>query len=304
MKNDRYSCKDRVTGAVCDDERSDNTPLAFLYGSGSLSRLARRLARRPFLSKLIGWKYNRPAAPKHLRRFVEQWGIDMAEAELPIEGYATINDLFARRLKPGVRPIDCSPNALVSAADARALVFPSLEGIHLPVKNGNYSIATLIEDEHAAQRFADGAAAVLRLAPRDYHRFHFPADGVAGEPRRIPGLLDSVAPQALARDPQLFCRNQRDVVMLRSDQCGAIAIIAIGAVGVGSIVHTYIPGPVKRGEEQGYFKFGGSSIVMLFEKDRVRFDRDLIENTQANIETVVRMGMRMGTMGNPARTSG
>lgn len=165
MKNDRYSCKDRVTGAVCDDERSDNTPLAFLYGSGSLSRLARRLARRPFLSKLIGWKYNRPAAPKHLRRFVEQWGIDMAEAELPIEGYATINDLFARRLKPGVRPIDCSPNALVSAADARALVFPSLEGIHLPVKNGNYSIATLIEDEHAAQRFADGAAAVLRLAP-------------------------------------------------------------------------------------------------------------------------------------------
>ncbi len=140
---------------------------------------------------------------------------------------------------------------------------------------------------------------MFRLAPRDYHRFHFPDGGTADRPRRIAGSLDSVAPQALARDPKLFCHNKRDVVLLESDNFKTIALVVVGATFVGSIVETHVPGRVERGQEQGYFEFGGSSVVMLCEPGAVAFDDDLVQNSSEGVETIVRMGTRIATIRNP-----
>ncbi len=75
--------------------------------------------------------------------------------------------------------------------------------------------------------------------------------------------------------------------------------MVVGATFVGSIVETHVPGRVERGQEQGYFEFGGSSVVMLCEPGAVAFDDDLVQNSSEGVETIVRMGTRIATIRNP-----
>ena len=286
---------DRENGAICNEARSDSWFLEFLYGPGCLSQLCRSLVRLPSISALYSRRYYHPVSREQLLQFIEEWGIAADEAEKPIHTYETINDFFYRRLKPGLRPVEQDPARLVSPADAKVFIFPQLEGHSMPVKGKRYSLAALLADAELARRFENGHVAVFRLAPEDYHRFHFPADGEAGNPLKIPGALDSVSPYALRWDPQVYCFNQRELVPLQSDKFGTILLLAVGAMFVGTIVQTFTPGRVRKGAEQGYFCFGGSALVMVLEKGRVVFDRDLIANSHAGLETKVKTGTGIGT---------
>ena len=134
-----------------------------------------------------------------------------------------------------------------------------------------------------------------RLCPVDYHRFHFPCEGNPGPPRFINGWLYSVNPIALVTRPSIFWENKRVVTAIDSPSLGQVQFVDIGATMVGSIRQTYTPGEtVTKGEEKGYFAFGGSSVAVLFEKGRVEFDADLLENTANGFETYARVSERMG----------
>lgn len=80
-----------------------------------------------------------------------------------------------------------------------------------------------------------------------------------------------------------------------SPQFGRVFAVCIGAMMVGSIKTTVLEGQeVKRGDEFGYFAFGGSTIVVLFGPRLVEWDEDLLINGKASLETLVRVGMGIG----------
>ncbi|MEY3773221.1 MAG: Phosphatidylserine decarboxylase proenzyme, partial [Verrucomicrobiota bacterium] len=153
----------------------------------------------------------------------------------------------------------------------------------------------LLGDAVLAEKFAGGAMLISRLCPVDYHRFHYPAAGTPAEPRLINGWLYSVSPIALRRNIRYLAQNKRVLTLLETPAFGTVAILEVGATNVGSIRQSGVPGrPVAKGEEKGYFKFGGSCVITLFQRGRIRFESDLVTQSAQGIETYAKMGDRLG----------
>ena len=268
--------------------------LDFLYGSRVGRALTDAVLTTRAANRLYGLRQRSRGSKRRIARFVASLGIDASEAEKPVEEYATLDEFFTRRLKPEARPIDAAPSHLLSPADGRALAFASLgEGAALVVKGARTTVRDLLGDDALARDLgAAPCALVVRLAPVDYHRVHFPDAGVAGAPQSIDGRLHSVHPIATeAGAPSLA--NHRVVTRFESDGFGTLAIVDVGALLVGTIVETYPVGSVARGSEKSYFRFGGSTVVILARGDRVRLDDDLVAATREGIESRVLMGTRV-----------
>ncbi len=243
------------------------------------------------LGKGMDWVGSR----KKIRSFVKKYDIDLDEVALPVEQYKNLNAFFARALKPGARPFAADPTVFCSPADGKVLAYPKLcEQTRLPVKGSHVDIASLMASKTSATPYCNGAALVIRLAPADYHRFHFPVDGIATPPTEISGRYYLVNPILLAVKPDLFAHNKRAMTSLETAYFGRVMIIEIAGWAVGRIVQTHPSGRVARGREKGYFQFGGSTVVLLFEPGRIVFDADLIRDTRAGIEVQVLMGSQLG----------
>lgn len=243
------------------------------------------------LGKGMDWAGSRKKIPA----FVEKYDIDLDEVEQPIARYKNLNAFFARKLKPGARPFVSDLRVFCSPADGKALVYPELcEQTRLPVKGAHVDIAQLLASQTAATPYCNGAALVIRLAPADYHRFHFPVDGIATPPTEIAGRYYLVNPILLDVKPDLFAHNKRAVTYLETADFGRVMIMEIAGWAVGRIVQTYRTGRVARGAEKGYFQFGGSTLVLLFKPGRIVFDEDLIRNAQEGIEVHVHAGSQLG----------
>jgi phosphatidylserine decarboxylase len=283
---------DRRDGVTRTERVFGGNTLALLYQNRLVRLVTNSILCRRLPNQIYGWLQRRPGSRGKIPAFVESLGVDAAEAEQPLEHYRSLDDFFTRKLKPGARPIDQHPEHLVCPADGRALVFAKLAGRTLPIKGAHVSVPDLVGDPSMAGHYDDGAALVIRLAPADYHRFHFPDGGLASPWREVAGPLHSVHPIALGAGAPSFL-NKRQVSVLESPHFGRIGLVEVGALCVGTVVQTYRPGPVQRGAEKGYFRFGGSTIVLLAEAGRLVFDGDLVDNTRRGLETLVRMGTRI-----------
>ncbi|MCB1077352.1 MAG: phosphatidylserine decarboxylase [Verrucomicrobiae bacterium] len=289
---------DRSTGEIYTEQIYGEASLRWVY-ENALGRLASEsVVKRAFFSRWYGWMMDRPGSRRKIAPFLVKYGVDPAEFADPPESFRSFNDFFVRRLKPDARPIDAGERSVVFPADGRHLGFPdvsALEGIY--AKGQRLDLPALLGDAELAERFRRGAMVISRLCPVDYHRFHFPVAGVPEEPRLINGPLYSVNPIALRRRIGILAENKRVLTRLRSELAGEVLILEIGATNVGSIVQTSGPGkPVAKGEEKGYFAFGGSMTLLLFEPDRVRLDESLIEQSRSGMESYARMGERLGTV--------
>jgi phosphatidylserine decarboxylase len=283
--------RDRRTGEVVDEPVFAEDTLRWLYEDKLGQLVFRHLLNNRLFCTLYGMRMDAPWSRRLIAPFIARFAIDMAEAERPAEAYRHFNDFFTRRLKPGARSWPVEPGRLGSPGDGKLLVYPQLASdTRLPIKGTACSPAALLASEQEAAAFAGGAAMVLRLAPPDYHRFHFPDGGTVGETRDVPGGYDSVNPIALARVPDVFCRNKRAVTYLDSDHFGRVAVVEVGAITIGAIVQTCRPGRVTRGDEKGLFRYGGSTVVLLFEPGRVHFDPDLVAESAAGLEVRVQAG--------------
>jgi phosphatidylserine decarboxylase len=285
--------RQRETGAIVPEPLPTESRLRWAYETAWGAAFFGPFFRWPHYSRLMGWLHERPASRRLIAPFVETFAIDVTEVEHPLADYPHFAAFFERRLKPEARLIDPDENRLVAPGDGKLLVYPSLgPDARLPVKGRHVPLAALIGDEHAAYR--GGSAMVLRLAPYDYHRFHFVSAGVAGPARSLPGTLYSVNPIALNGMPDIYLRNHRMVSYQDTETFGRIAYVEVGAFEVGRIQQTFIPGPVARGEEKGLFRLGGSTVVLLFEPGRLAFDADLIASTASDMETQVTLGSGIG----------
>ncbi|MBM3382161.1 MAG: phosphatidylserine decarboxylase [Betaproteobacteria bacterium] len=266
------------------------------YGHPAGLAVTTKLLTNRVLSNIYG-AYNDSAASKHkIEDFVEALGIDITECSKDLVEYVSFNDFFARKLRPGARVITEEDKAVASPGDGRLLVFPQIDDATVSyVKWAPISLFDLFnKNQELADRYRNGACAVLRLCPADYHRFHFPVAGKVGITKTVPGLLHSVSPYALEQGLPVYCLNKRTLCELKTNEMGTILQMEIGALFVGSIVQTYRAGTqVQRGDEKGYFKFGGSTCILFFEKGTVQFDDDLVRNSQNGLETLVKMGERL-----------
>jgi len=286
----------RYTGTIETENVYGDRYLRWTYGN-PLGRLSlHMLVKRAAFSRWYGRRMSTPASRQRIDPFISNYRVDAGEfAEQP-QSYRTFNEFFYRRLKPSARPIDPDPDSVVFPADGRHLGFPDvskLEGIF--VKGAVFDLGKLLGDDSLATRFRQGTMVLSRLCPVDYHRFHFPVGGVPGAPRIINGPLFSVSPLALRRNIHIFTENKRAVSRLESKRFGTVAMVEVGATCVGSFDYTFTPGEtVMKGAEKGYFKFGGSSTITLFEPGRIQLAADLAEYSQRSIELYARMGDRLG----------
>lgn len=253
--------------------------------------------KRKLFSFLYGKWQDLPISRGKIASFVESLGIDMQEAEIEdLSQYRNFNEFFARRLKPEARPICKDLKCIISPADGRILAYENIDINRIvQIKGNDYTLAELLGDRKLAQEYAEGICVIVRLCPADYHRYHFPDSGVAQRSMLVKGYYYSVNPIALKKVARVYCENKREITIFMSDHFGKMILIEVGATCVGSIVQTYQAGQrVEKGQEKGYFKFGGSTVVMLLKKGNLRIDEDIIQNTQNGIETKVNMGERIG----------
>lgn len=267
--------------------------LRWVYGNplGKLS--LHSLVKRHAFSKWYGERMSKPGSVSRIRAFIDQYGLDADDFLEQPSSFESFNEFFYRKLKPEARPIDSAP--IVFPADGRHLGFPDISAISsFFVKGQTFDLPALLGDADLAAKYAKGALVLSRLCPVDYHRFHFPAAGTPSETKTIPGPLFSVSPIALAKKLSYLWTNKRTLTELETEDFGTILILEIGATCVGAIHQTYTPGvPVKKGAEKGYFAFGGSSTITIFEPGKAQLANDLLESSATQTELYARVGSTM-----------
>ncbi|MBS0604886.1 MAG: phosphatidylserine decarboxylase [Verrucomicrobia bacterium] len=275
--------------------------LKILYGNGILSRffslfLLPIFSKIPFLSRLYGAYQKSPISKHKVKPFIRSFEVDASEFLDPVDSFASFNDFFIRRLKPESRPMVSGNDVAALPADARYLVFPNIEKADgFWVKGKKFSLKELLQSEELAARYAQGAMVMARLCPVDYHRFHFPFQCTPGKAKLINGPLFSVNPMALKRNIEFLSENKRMMTELETRNFGKAIYLEVGATYVGCIEQTYTPGePYAKGEEKGYFAFGGSCLILLFEPGRIEFDQDLIEHSSRKMEVRGLLGQSLG----------
>ncbi len=282
---------ERSSDKVKVEEVAGEKWLIWLYNNpvGRLSTKA--IVKRKFVSGWYGKMMDSPKSQEKISSFISTYDIDTSIAIM--EDFSNFNEFFIRKLKKSARPIDAMENSVASPADGKVLAWENLDESDFIVKGYKFNLSEYLQDDELAKKFAGGSMMLFRLCPTDYHRFHFPVSGVVEENKKIDGDYYSVSPIAIKKIVELFCLNKRELTLIGTKDFGDIIMSEIGATMVGSIINTYVGDTVAKGQEKGYFKFGGSSVLLIFEKGKVTIDRDILENTKKGFETKIFMGERV-----------
>jgi len=296
--------KERYSGRILDENVPPYVKAVYqaMYGT----KLSRQIVSARCTNQILkrgtlinGKRMDRPVSVKQLQRFITTYQVDASEAEKEVKEYKTFNEFFSRKLKPGLRPIAAAddPTVFVSPADCRLMVFPSLEmSCEVWLKGEKLTVADLLGDDFddVAAAMPNPAVIICRLAPGDYHRWAMPCTAITSRRHVIEGTYFSVSPRAV-RKFNILATNKREVCLLDSREFGPVVLVAVGASMVSSICITAPDGQmVAKGDEHGYFSFGGSTLVLLLQRDRMELDQDLLENSLQPIATHVKVGMRIG----------
>ena len=298
MANRGIEFFNRYTGKVETEEIYGEPWLRWVlfnpFGRISLHAVAKRI----WFSRWYGWRMSRTTSASLVKPFIERYRIDEDEHVKAADEFTSFNDFFYRKLKTSARPVDADVDSVIFPADGRHLGFANVsevEGIF--VKGQRFDLPNLLGCKKLAEQFTEGPVVFSRLCPVDYHRFHFPVAGVPGEARLINGPLYSVNPLALRDRLSILWENKRVITEIETKQLGKVLVLEIGATNVGSVNHTFVPTrAVEKGEEKGYFAFGGSATFTLFEPGRVQLAEDLLEQSAQQRELYAKVGDRMGSL--------
>lgn len=267
----------------------DSKSLVFLY-KNPVGRVFLKLLTAPWLSKTCGTFLSSALSRPLIKSFVKKNNIDLTQYE--DRRYHDFNDFFTRKINPELRPVDMTPESFVAPCDGLLSAYKIKEDTVLPIKQSKYTIKDLLDSEEEAERFKDGICLVFRLCVDHYHRYFFFDDCEVSKPRFIKGKLHTVRPIALETE-HVFTTNSREVTILKTANFGTACQVEVGAMLVGKIKNHDVSS-AKRGEEKGMFLYGGSTVILLFEKDRVNICEDLFRNTAEYAETPVRFGEKLG----------
>ena len=280
-------------GEIHEEQGAQDRLLSVLYTTKA-GRLLVKCLVRPGISGKVGTYLDTKASRWLIRPFIRSCHLNMTPYRRKTPGeYVSYNDFFTRELLPGMRTVDMEKTHFPSPCDGKATVYPIGEDTSFVVKQTRYTVASLLKNRQLAERYQGGYAVVLRLCVTDYHRYIYTVSGEKSDNYFIPGVLHTVNPIAV-ETADVFKENAREFTLIKSDEFGTILQMEVGALMVGRICNYHRGGYVERGQEKGKFEFGGSTIILLIQKDHVLMRKDLLENTVRECETEVRMGECIG----------
>ncbi len=282
--------KDR-SGNIIGTDGGQSKALEFLYDSIA-GNIALKGLKMKTVSQLAGAFCDSAISQSLIPRFIETAGIDLTEYEAGY--YNSFNDFFTRKINDTARPIDMTPGHLVSPCDSKLTVYPIDDDSIFEIKGVSYHIDEFLKSDYLADNYKGGHFCVFRLEVGDYHRYMYIDDGFKSKNRHINGFYHTVNPIAL-ESTDIYKENTREYTILHTENFGRVIMAEVGAMLVGRIVnHHKGHHRFRRGDEKGMFKYGGSTVVLLFEKDIVEFDEDILCNTRDGYETIVKMGEKIG----------
>lgn len=287
---------DRKTKTYEIEKVSGDKYLNWIYSTKIGTSFLELFVKRKIFSYIYGKYCDMSISKNKIRKFINDFNINIEESVTAADNFINFNDFFTRKLHTKSRPIEEITSTLISPGDGRITAYENinLEKI-VNVKGFNYSLYDLIPDKSIAKKYNNGTMIILRLCPTDYHRFHFIDSGICEDTSKIMGSYYSVNPIALNKIPTIFCQNKREWSTFHSDNFGDILYMEVGATCVGSIIQTYTPNKrVRKGDEKGYFKFGGSTVILFLEKNKVKIDEDIVFQSDLGYECKVLMGEKIG----------
>lgn len=264
--------------------------LRFLYEK-PLGQQLLKLLIRPWVGRAAGWVLSTPPSRIAIGGFVRKNGIDLSAYEP--EAYRSFDAFFSRKILAEMRPIDREREHLISPADGKLTAVLLEQTGTFQVKGVTYTLESLLRDEALAEAYRGGLLLIIRLSVDDYHRYCYPDSGYLSEVVRIPGVYHTVSPQG-TEHVAVYRENTREYAVLETESFGNMLMMEVGALLVGRIVNEPGGKPVERGAEKGYFRFGGSSVLLLIPPGRAELDADILKNSAAGEETAVKMGERIG----------
>jgi len=270
--------------------KKDNKTLQFLYRTIP-GRVVLKLLSARWISKLSGLYMDSALSLSLIPNFVKKNGIPLDD--YLEEQYGCFNDFFIRHIRPELRPIDYKADHFIAPSDGMLSVYHISDGLVVPIKQSEYTIKELVQNDRVAKLFKNGTCLVFRLCVDNYHRYCYFDNGKKSKNVFIPGELHTVRPVALNSLP-VFTRNCREYTLIKSETFGTVLQMEVGAMLVGKIQNHDENCQCKRGEEKGFFKYGGSTIVMLVRKDKAVFPEELYDLTDEGYEIPVKMGQKIG----------
>lgn len=295
----------RMTDKVEVEQVYGDKFIRFLYCSFAGQKFGSFLTNK-YISQAYGAIQDLPSSHKKVRPFIEKFNVPIQDYEpgsRPAldakDSYRTFNEFFIRKFKLGKRIFVNEPNRMAAFAEARYVGFDAIsdKGLY-PVKGHFLRAKDLVGNEQVGKIFEGGPLLIARLCPVDYHRYHYPDNGKVLDNFRVPGAYDSVNPLALKYKNQIFIKNERHVSILQTENFGRLAYIEVGAICVGKIIQSHPwKKPFMRGEEKGYFLFGGSTVILLGEKGAWKPSKDISSNTASGLETYLHLGQEVAFKG-------
>lgn len=286
------------TGKIEKEDVCQKKFLEFLYGNPIGGFLLWSVFKRKFFSSIAGLWANLPISRRAAVNFIKDHGIRIEDFKKPPSEFKNFNDFFTREVKPELRPVSKGANDISFPADARNLAIENVSKSDVFfAKNQKFNLESFLGSKELAARFENGSMLISRLCPLDYHRFHLPVSGKLAARREIGGFLYSVSPIALSKNLNYLCENKRVLNLIELASGGMCAIVQIGATNVGSIVNfDKVGDEVSRGNVMGMFKFGGSCIITIFEKDAAKFDETLTKLSKEPIEYLSKANSKAGEL--------
>ena len=267
----------------------DSLSLRFLYNT-LLGRCILKVLIRPFFSKFASIFFNSRISKLKINSFIKNNNINMEEYET--QDYKSFNDFFIRKIKPEKRPISKGKKDLIAPADSKITYYEINDKNAIEIKDSLYTIEELLQDKYLAKKYNGGVCLVFRLCAYDYHHYVFIDNGMLSLGKEIKGILHSVNPIAFKKY-KVFKENSREYNILQTENFGDVVQIEVGALNVGKI-NNHNVSMFKKGEDKGYFDFGGSTVVLLFESDTILVDKNIIKYSKEDVETVVKLGTKIG----------
>ncbi|MBE5872867.1 MAG: phosphatidylserine decarboxylase [Lachnospiraceae bacterium] len=255
-----------------------------------LGRMLLKAVIHPVFSRIYGWYNNSPLSKRQISPFVKKYGINLADYET--QNYGSFNEFFVRKIKAGRRPVELCEEVLVSPADSKLSQYPIEKDNRISIKGVSYTLSELVGDRISLKDYAGGSCLVFRLTMDDYHRYIFVDEGRVKRRYHLKGRLHTVSP--ISKEHKIYRENSRVVNVLQTVNFGEVICIEVGALLVGKIVNH----PIKvfeKGMEKGYFKLGGSTIVLLLQKDAAVIDEDIVKHCNEGMEVKVLQGERIGS---------
>jgi len=269
---------------------NDGAAVNFLYNN-IFGRALLGLLVRPCVSRFAGMILDSRMTSIFVPGFIKRNGISIEECRAA--KYESFNGFFKREIKRGLRPFPNHPLDLSAPCDGKLMAYPITPDGAFQIKHSMYAIEDLLQSKELAAEFLGGVCLIFRLTPSDYHRYAYIDDGESIGHKTIEGVLHTVRPISQQRY-KVFVQNAREYEVMQTDHFGKAIQMEVGALFVGRISNHKTGRTFKRGDEKGMFEFGGSTVVMLFQKNAVTLDPAIYSNTRQNKETVIRMGNTIG----------